>query len=80
MPPPPPPLGRSRKKPAHTPPFGDPALDDAELVAARSALALGRWTEVRSLLHATGSDWDLRGHRMLGLAGCEDLRAIRPTW
>ncbi|MGW2344072.1 hypothetical protein [Streptomyces sp. NPDC001661] len=80
MPPPPPPLGRSRKKPAHAPPFGDPALDDAELVAARSALARGRWTEARSLLRATGSDWDLRGHRVLGLAGEPTAKVWARDW
>ncbi|QDQ10635.1 hypothetical protein [Streptomyces spectabilis] len=57
---PPPPLGRSRKRASHV---FDAALDDAELVAARAALAQGRWTEVRELLAATGDDWDRRGHR-----------------
>ncbi|MFJ8822165.1 hypothetical protein ACIREE_10320 [Streptomyces sp. NPDC102467] len=65
MSPPPPPLGRPRKKAAHS---FDPALDDTELVAARTALAQGRWTEVRTLLAATGEDWDRRGHRVMGLA------------
>ncbi|MFK4068991.1 hypothetical protein [Streptomyces sp. NPDC029674] len=61
MSPPPPPLGRSRKKTAgHA---FDAALDDAALVTARAALAQGRWTEVRALLAATGDDWDRRGHR-----------------
>ncbi|MEV5981570.1 hypothetical protein [Streptomyces sp. NPDC052114] len=61
MSPPPPPLGRSRKKAAG---HGfDAALDDAELVAARAALTQGRWSEVRALLAATGDDWDRRGHR-----------------
>ncbi|NEB78376.1 hypothetical protein G3I40_24590 [Streptomyces sp. SID14478] len=68
MSPPPPPLGRSRKKNAHPAHFGDPALDDNELVAARTALAQGRWTEARALLAGTGDDWDLRGHRVMGLA------------
>ncbi|MEU6842120.1 hypothetical protein ABZ930_09630 [Streptomyces sp. NPDC046716] len=68
MPPPPPPLGRSRRKPGHPAGFGDPALDDHELVAARTALAQGRWTEARALLAATGDDWDRRGHRVMGLA------------
>jgi hypothetical protein len=63
--PPPPPLGRARKRAAQA---FDAALDDAELVAARSALAQGRWTAVRALLVATGDDWDRRGHRLTVLA------------
>ncbi|MZD03636.1 hypothetical protein GTW43_00845 [Streptomyces sp. SID5785] len=65
MSPPPPPLGRPRKKAAHS---FDPALDDAPLVAARAALAQGRWTEARALLADTGDDWDRRGHRITVLA------------
>ncbi|MCQ4214103.1 hypothetical protein [Streptomyces longispororuber] len=68
MSPPPPPLGRPRKKAALSSNFGDPALDDTDLVAARAALAQGRWTEARELLAATGDDWDRRGHRVMGLA------------
>ncbi|MEU6994371.1 hypothetical protein ABZ953_27415 [Streptomyces sp. NPDC046465] len=61
MSPPPPPLGRSRRRvTGHT---FDAALDDAELTAARSALAQGRWAAARALLAATGDDWDRRGHR-----------------
>lgn len=45
----------------------DTALGDDELVAARAALAQGRWTDVRALLAATGDDWDLRGHRLVVL-------------
>ncbi|MFD9884113.1 hypothetical protein ACFWZT_21900 [Streptomyces alboflavus] len=81
-PPPPPPLGRSRKKAAQT---FDAALDDAELVTARAALAQGRWTEVRALLAATGDDWDRRGHRfdVLGresatVAWARDWRLAEP--
>ncbi|MEU4346518.1 hypothetical protein [Streptomyces sp. NPDC023838] len=59
--PPPPPLGRPRKRGGRA---FDPALDDAELVAVRAQLAQGRWTRVRSLLAATGDDWDRRGHRL----------------
>ncbi|WP_406345271.1 hypothetical protein [Streptomyces sp. NBC_00648] len=59
--PPPPPLGRPRKRGGRA---FDPALDDAELVAVRAQLAQGRWTRVRSLLVATGDDWDRRGHRL----------------
>ncbi|MFJ2772303.1 hypothetical protein [Streptomyces sp. NPDC087300] len=70
MSPPPPPLGRYRKKrPAHA---FDAALDDVELVSARAALGQGRWTEVRALLAATGDDWDRRGHRV-------DVLAQEPT-
>ncbi|MFJ8938197.1 hypothetical protein ACIRL0_21150 [Streptomyces sp. NPDC102365] len=65
MSPPPPPLGRSRRRAVQ--PF-DAALDDTELVAARAALAQGRWTAVRALLAATGDDWDRRGHRVTTLA------------
>ncbi|MFE9453239.1 hypothetical protein [Streptomyces sp. NPDC006739] len=46
----------------------DDALDDAELAAARTALAQGRWQAVRSLLLHTGDDWDRRGHRVTVLA------------
>ncbi|MET9829904.1 hypothetical protein ABZ078_11410 [Streptomyces sp. NPDC006385] len=64
-PPPPPPLGRGRKRAAHA---FDAALDDAELAAARAALAQGRWQIARSLLARTGDDWDRRGHRVTVLA------------
>ncbi|MER5827410.1 hypothetical protein ABT086_35505, partial [Streptomyces mirabilis] len=64
-PPPPPPLGRGRKRAVHA---FDAALDDTELVAARTSLAQGRWTAVRALLAATGDDWDRRGHRVTVLA------------
>ncbi|MEU1332448.1 hypothetical protein [Streptomyces sp. NPDC005865] len=70
MSPPPPPLGRSRRKSAgHA---FDAALDDTELATARTALAQGRWTEARALLAATGDDWDRRGHRF-------DVLAQEPT-
>ncbi|MFE7443095.1 hypothetical protein ACFU7X_21890 [Streptomyces chartreusis] len=62
---PPPPLGRGRKRAAHA---YDAALDDAELAAARSALAQGRWQTARSLLARTGDEWDRRGHRVTVLA------------
>ncbi|MEY9990117.1 hypothetical protein ABIE67_002149 [Streptomyces sp. V4I8] len=65
VPPPPPPLGRGRKRAAHA---FDAALDDAELAAARAALARGRWQTARSLLARTGDDWDRRGHRVTVLA------------
>ncbi|WP_406377680.1 hypothetical protein [Streptomyces sp. NBC_00197] len=65
MSPPPPPLGRGRKRAAQS---FDAALDDAELVAARTSLSQGRWTAVRALLAGTGEDWDRRGHRLTVLA------------
>lgn len=65
MSPPPPPLGRGRKRASQA---FDAALDDAELVAARTSLNQGRWTDVRVLLAATGDDWDRRGHRVTVLA------------
>ncbi|MEV5062906.1 hypothetical protein AB0K94_17685, partial [Streptomyces sp. NPDC053794] len=80
MSPPPPPLGRPRKKGAHSAHFGDPALDDAELVTARTALAQGRWTEARALLAATGDDWDRRGHRIMGLAQEATAAAWTRDW
>ncbi|MFD9790755.1 hypothetical protein ACFWXK_07350 [Streptomyces sp. NPDC059070] len=61
MPPPPPPLGRPRRRGGRA---HDPALDDVELIDVRAQLAQGRWTRVRSLLAATGDDWDRRGHRL----------------
>ncbi|MFE6285141.1 hypothetical protein [Streptomyces sp. NPDC057877] len=63
--PPPPPLGRGRRRAAQA---FDAALDDAELGAARTALAQGRWQPVRALLARTGDDWDRRGHRVTVLA------------
>ncbi|MDN0196004.1 hypothetical protein [Streptomyces sp. S.PNR 29] len=65
MSPPPPPLGRGRRRTAQA---FDEALDDAELVAARAALAQGRWQTARSLLVHTGDEWDRRGHRITVLA------------
>lgn len=65
MSPPPPPLGRGRKRAAQS---FDEALDDAELAAARADLAQGRWQSVRALLVNTGDDWDRRGHRVTVLA------------
>ncbi|MFI6655774.1 hypothetical protein ACIBL8_09735 [Streptomyces sp. NPDC050523] len=65
MSPPPPPLGRGRKRAAQA---LDAALDDAGLHAARAALAQGRWQAARSLLVQTGDDWESRGHRVTVLA------------
>jgi tetratricopeptide (TPR) repeat protein len=77
VPPPPPPLGRPRKKAAHS---FEPALDDTDLVTARTALAQGRWTEVRALLAATGDDWDRRGHRITVLAQEPTAAAWTRDW
>jgi hypothetical protein len=75
--PPPPPLGRSRKRTART---FDAALDDTELSSARTALAGGRWTAVRALLAATGDDWDRRGHRLVVLAQEPSALAWAGEW
>ncbi|MFG3103783.1 hypothetical protein ACGFZL_25130 [Streptomyces sp. NPDC048182] len=64
MTPPPPRPGRGRRRPAQA---FDAALDDAELVTARAALAQGRWQSARTLLAHT-DDWDRRGHRATVLA------------
>ncbi|GAA5010420.1 hypothetical protein [Streptomyces siamensis] len=77
MSPPPPPLGRGRKRAAHA---FDPALDDAELGTARTALNQGRWTAVRALLTATGDDWDRRGHRVTVLAQAPAALAWVRDW
>ena len=74
---PPPPLGRSRKRAAHA---FDPALDDAGLAAARTALAQGRWSEVRALFADTGDDWDRRGHRFDVLAQERTTTAWARDW
>jgi len=75
--PPPPPLGRARRRAAHD---FDPALDDAELAAARAALERGRWADTRALLAATGHDWDLRGHRLVVLGQSPAARAWAEEW
>ncbi|MGI5453449.1 hypothetical protein ACQEWB_09805 [Streptomyces sp. CA-249302] len=77
MSPPPPPLGRARKRAALA---LDTALDDAELVAARAALAQGRWQVARSLLVQTGDDWDRRGHRAVVLAQERHSAAWARDW
>ncbi|MET7681802.1 hypothetical protein [Streptomyces sp. NPDC005423] len=66
----PPPLhpGRGRRRPGRPAGAFDAALDDVELVAARAALAQGRWQAVRGLLAHTGDDWDARAHRVTVLA------------
>ncbi|WNM34141.1 hypothetical protein RKE30_29110 [Streptomyces sp. Li-HN-5-11] len=77
MSPPPPPLGRGRKRAAHA---FDSALDDSELVTARASLAQGRWQAVRSLLVRTGDDWDRRGHRVTVLAEEPHTAAWARDW
>lgn len=77
MPPPPPPLGRARRRAAQV---FDPALDDSELAAARAALERGRWADTRALLAATGSDWDLRGHRLVVLGQAPATRPWAREW
>lgn len=87
MPPLPPLLGARR---APTEPSGetaedasgafDPALDDAELRTARTALAQGRRQTARSLLVHTGDDWDRRGHRLTALARDPHAAAWATDW
>ncbi|MEU6118374.1 hypothetical protein ABZ840_27975 [Streptomyces sp. NPDC047117] len=76
-PPPPPPLGRPRRK---DPAAVRPALDDAELAAALDALAQGRWIAARSLLAATGTDWDRRGHRLMALGAARTGAVWAREW
>lgn len=75
--PPPPPfgLGRSRDKVTF-----DPALDDAPLIAARTALSQGRWTDLRALLAETGENWDRRGHRLVVLGEAPSTVAWAEDW
>ncbi|MDI3418921.1 hypothetical protein [Streptomyces luteolus] len=77
MSPPPPPLGRARKRATYD---FDPALDDTELTAARAALERGRWADTRALLAATGPDWDRRGHRLVVLGQSPATRAWAQEW
>ncbi|MBK3642506.1 MULTISPECIES: hypothetical protein [Streptomyces] len=77
MPPPPPSFGRTRKRAAHA---LDAALDDTELLAARAALAQGRWQAARSLLVHTGDDWDRRGHRAVVLGQERHSAAWARDW
>ncbi|WP_250289292.1 hypothetical protein [Streptomyces atroolivaceus] len=80
MSPPPPPLGRSRRRAGRSDHAFDPALDDSELIGVRSQFAQGRWTRARSLLVATGSDWDRRGHRLLALAAVPSAAGWARDW
>ncbi|WP_171053169.1 hypothetical protein [Streptomyces marianii] len=79
MPPPPPPLGRRRRAGRSGRPF-DTALDDTELASARAQLTHGRWSAVRSLLTATGDDWDRRGHRLVVLGEPPSSAAWARDW
>lgn len=58
----------------------DPALDDAPLRGARDALGQGRWSDVRTLLIDTGTDWDLRGHRLAALAQASGSESWARDW
>ena len=77
MTPPPPPFRFARGKDDVA---FDTALGDHELVAARAALAQGRWAETRSLLARTGDDWDLRGHRLGVLGEGKSTAAWAEEW
>ncbi|WP_455354712.1 hypothetical protein [Streptomyces sp. SYSU K217416] len=77
MSPPPPPLGRPRKRDTQ---LFDPALGDAELVTVRGQFAQGRWSRARSLLAETGDDWDRRGHRVVVLAEGQASAAWAEEW
>ncbi|MFF7716504.1 hypothetical protein [Streptomyces sp. NPDC007988] len=79
MPPPPPPLGRRRRAGRSGQSF-DPALDDTELVSVRGQLTQGRWSAVRSMLTATGDDWDRRGHRLVVLGEQPSSAAWARDW
>lgn len=80
MSPPPPPLGRTRRRGTGSGQLFDPALDDTELSSVRDQLAQGRWSEARSLLLRTGDDWDRRGHRVVVLAQASGAAAWTRDW
>jgi hypothetical protein len=77
MSPPPPPLGRARKRDAQ---LFDPALCDTELVDVRGQFTQGRWARARTLLTGTGDDWDRRGHRVVVLAETPAATAWAREW
>jgi hypothetical protein len=77
MTPPPPPFGLGRSKGRVV---FDPALDDPGLIAARTALSQGRWTDTRDLLARTGDDWDRRGHRLVVLGEGPSTVAWAEDW
>lgn len=80
MSPPPPPLGRPRRKGGRPGHIFDLALDDGELSDVRAQFAQGRWTRARALLVATGTDWDRRGHRLLALAAVPSAEGWASDW
>ncbi|MFD9538703.1 hypothetical protein [Streptomyces sp. NPDC060022] len=80
MSPPPPPLGRARRKGGRSDHAFDPALDDSELIDVRGQFAQGRWARARSLLVATDTDWDRRGHRVLALAATPSAAGWAREW
>ncbi|GGZ03133.1 hypothetical protein [Streptomyces nitrosporeus] len=80
MSPPPPPLGRARRKAGRSAHSFDPALGDGELIEVRHRFAQGRWTGARALLAATGTDWDRRGHRVMVLAGVPSAAGWARDW
>ncbi|GAA2949904.1 MULTISPECIES: hypothetical protein [Streptomyces] len=80
MSPPPPPLGRARRRGGRSEHTFDPALDDSELVDVRHQFAQGRWTRARTLLAGTGTDWDRRGHRVMALAEVPSAAGWAGDW
>ncbi|MDQ0797282.1 hypothetical protein [Streptomyces sp. B1I3] len=80
MSPPPPPLGRSRRRAGRSDHAFDPALGDQELIDARDRFTQGRWAGARSLLVTTGTDWDRRGHRVLTLAAVPSATGWARDW
>ncbi|GAA2980831.1 hypothetical protein [Streptomyces fulvorobeus] len=80
MSPPPPPLGRSRRRGGRSEHSFDPALDDSELIEVRAQFEQGRWIRARTLLAATGTDWDRRGHRVVTLAAAPSALCWAEDW
>ncbi|MFV5993635.1 hypothetical protein ACNPQM_14575 [Streptomyces sp. NPDC056231] len=80
MSPPPPHLGRSRRRGGRSGHPFDGALDDTELIDVRGQFTQGRWTRARSLLVATGHDWDRRGHRVVSLAETPSAAGWAQDW
>lgn len=58
----------------------DPALDDGQLARARDSMAIGRWTDARTLLADTGDDWDRRAHRLTVLAETAAVAGWAEDW
>ncbi|WP_433830322.1 hypothetical protein ACQP2E_10545 [Actinoplanes sp. CA-015351] len=55
----------------------DPAMDDHELRAARSRVAVGDWGAARDVVAAAGADWELRSRRIMLLS---DAAAANDRW